>query len=78
VDSLSTAAFLAVQLNGSGVAVLPTSRVSPSLLGVFELDIQIPANAATGNNILLEVGVLVTSSGNYQFAQPAGSHLPIQ
>jgi uncharacterized protein (TIGR03437 family) len=83
VDSLSTAAYLAVQVGNQGgvegVPVLSSSRVSPSLLGVFELDIMIPADALQGNNTFLEVGVLVTSTGNYQFAQPGvGSKLPIQ
>jgi len=89
VDSLSTAAFLAVQIatpvtaaNPLGlelVPVLPTSRVSPALLGVFELDIAIPADATQGNNTFLEVAVLVTNPGDYQDANPGvGSKLPIQ
>ena len=82
VTSMSTAAYLAVQIGGAsgaeGVPVLSSSQVSPSLIGVFELDIMIPADAAEGNDTFLEVGVLVTNPGDYQFAQPGvGSKIPI-
>ncbi len=79
VDSLSTAAFLAVQVGTEGVPVLSSSRASPSLLGVFELDIAIPPDAPQGNNTFLEVAVLVNNPGDYQFANPGiGSKIPIQ
>jgi uncharacterized protein (TIGR03437 family) len=83
VDSLSTATYLAVQIGNpggvEGVPVLSSSRVSPSLIGVFELAIAIPADALPGNNTFLEVGVLVTKDGDFQFANPGvGSKIPIQ
>jgi len=81
VDSISTAAYVAMVLGDSfhEVAVLSSSRAAPSLIGVYEITFQVPADAPTGNNVFLEVGVLVTNPGDYQFAQPnVGSKIPIQ
>jgi len=81
VDSVSTAAYVAMVLgdNTHEVAVLSSSRAAPSLIGVYEISFQVPADAPTGNDVFLEVGVLVTNPGDYQFAQPnVGSHIPIQ
>ncbi|HEV3331336.1 MAG TPA: Ig-like domain-containing protein [Bryobacteraceae bacterium] len=77
VNSMYTAAYVAVQLGSGDVPVLPSSQASPSLIGVFLLDIMVPANIPLGNNTFLEVGVDV--NGQYQFANPGvGSKIPIQ
>jgi uncharacterized protein (TIGR03437 family) len=72
VDCVSTAAYVAMALGDSfhNVAVL-SARASPEFIGVDELDFQVPADAPTGNDVFIEVGVLVTNPG-------VGSKLPIQ
>jgi hypothetical protein len=56
-----------------------SARASPSLIGVDKIEFQVPADAPTGNDIFIEVGVLVTDPGDYQFANPGvGSKIPIQ
>jgi uncharacterized protein (TIGR03437 family) len=80
IDCVSTAAYVAMVLGDSfhGVPVL-SAHASPSLIGVDELDFQVPDDAPTGNDVFIEVGVLVTNPGDYQFANPGvGSKIPIQ
>jgi uncharacterized protein (TIGR03437 family) len=67
VDSISADAYLLAEVGGVGAPVLTTtSRMSPSLIGVFEFDIMIPANAPQGPNTSLVVAIYVTYPGDQQ------------
>lgn len=61
-----------VGVNNAGTRIV-TSRVSPNLLGVYEVAFQIPSDAPTGNDIVLSVAV--NSPGTFY---SNGSKLPIQ
>ncbi len=53
-----------------------TSRVSPNLIGVYEVSFQVPANATTGNDVVLSVAVNVPNDSQTRFSN--ASRLPIQ
>jgi uncharacterized protein (TIGR03437 family) len=73
-DSLALAEII-VGVNNSGARVI-TSRVSPSLIGVFEITFQVPSDAPTGNDVV--VNVAVNALGDTQTRFSNGSKLPIQ
>jgi uncharacterized protein (TIGR03437 family) len=72
-DSLALAQVI-VGVNNSGARVI-TSRVSPSLIGVFEVTFQVPSDAPTGNDIVLNVAVNAPGESQTRFSN--GSKLPI-
>jgi uncharacterized protein (TIGR03437 family) len=79
--SQSTAAAVSLVLGDANtpVPILSPPLAAPSLLGAYELGFQVPTDAPTGNDVYLEVGVLVTDPGDYQFANPGvGTKIPIQ
>ena len=73
-DSLATGQII-VGVNNSGARVI-TSRVSPSLIGVFEITFQVPSDAPTGNDVVLSVAVNAVGDTQTRFSN--GSKLPIQ
>ncbi len=73
-DSLALGQVI-VGVNNSGARVI-TSRVSPSLIGVFEITFQVPSDAPTGNDVVLNVAV--NADGDTQTRFSNGSKLPIQ
>ena len=64
-----------VGVANSGTPVF-TSRVSPNLIGVNEVSFQVPANATTGNDVVLSVAVNVPNDSQTRFSN--ASKLPIQ
>ena len=66
-----------VGINNAGTYVV-TSRVSPSLIGVYEVAFQVPSGtgAATGNDVVLNVVVNVPGDTGSRYSN--GSKLPIQ
>jgi uncharacterized protein (TIGR03437 family) len=73
-DSLALGQII-VGVNNSGARVI-TSRVSPSLIGVFEITFQVPSDAPTGNDVVLNVAVNAVGDTQTRFSN--GSKLPIQ
>ena len=65
-----------VGVNNAGAHVV-TSRLSPNLIAVFEVAFEVPADAPTGNNIVLSVAVNAPNDGG-QTRFSNGSKLPIQ
>ncbi len=60
---------------GEGVRV-STARVAPDLIGVFEIPFQMPADAATGNNVSFSIGVIPVGSSTPIYS--ATAKIPIQ
>jgi uncharacterized protein (TIGR03437 family) len=73
-DSLPLGQII-VGVNNSGARVI-TSRVSPSLIGVFEITFEVPSDAPTGNDVVLNVAVNAVGETQTRFSN--GSKLPIQ
>jgi len=65
-----------VGVNNAGARVV-TSRLSPNLIGVYEIAFQVPSDAPTGNDVVLSVAVNAPNDGN-QTRFSNGSKLPIQ
>jgi len=63
-----------VGVNNSGARLI-SARVSPNLIGVSEIAFQVPADAPTGNDVVLSVAVNAPSDGQTRFSN--GSKLPI-
>ena len=64
-----------VGVNNAGARVV-TARVSPNLIGVYELAFQVPSDAPTGNDVVLSVAVNAPGDNQTRFSN--GSKLPIQ
>jgi uncharacterized protein (TIGR03437 family) len=65
-----------VGVNNAGARVI-TARLSPNLIGVYEVAFQVPTDAATGNDVVLSVAVNAPNdNGQTRFSN--GSKLPIQ
>jgi len=64
-----------VGVNNAGARVV-TARVSPNLIGVYELAFQVPSDAPTGNDVVLSVAVNAPGDSQTRFSN--GSKLPIQ
>jgi uncharacterized protein (TIGR03437 family) len=64
-----------VGVNNAGARVV-TARLSPNLIGVYEVAFQIDANAPTGNDIVLSVAINPAGGGATIFSN--GSKIPIQ
>lgn len=64
-----------VGVNSAGARVV-TSRLSPSLIGVYEVSFQIPTDAPTGNDVILSVAINATGDSTTRYSN--GSKLPIQ
>jgi uncharacterized protein (TIGR03437 family) len=64
-----------VGVNNSGARVV-SSRVSPNLIGIYEVTFQVPADAPPGNDIVLNVAVNAVGDTQTRFSN--GSKLPIQ
>jgi uncharacterized protein (TIGR03437 family) len=60
---------------GEGVRV-STAEVAPDLIGVFEIPFQVPADAATGNNVSFSIGVIPVGASAPIYS--ATAKLPIQ
>ena len=80
VDTLAYGqVIVGVNNGGAGPNI---ARVSPNLIGVYEVSFQVPSDAKTGNDIVLSVAVNVpgdTNSGGEQVTRFSnGSKLPIQ
>uniref|UniRef100_Q01Q38 Ig domain protein, group 1 domain protein n=1 Tax=Solibacter usitatus (strain Ellin6076) TaxID=234267 RepID=Q01Q38_SOLUE len=65
-----------VGVNNAGARVV-TSRLSPNLIGVYEVAFVVPSDAPTGNNTVLSVAVNAPNDGG-QTRFSNGSKLPIQ
>ncbi|MGD0774018.1 MAG: hypothetical protein ABSC05_14470 [Candidatus Solibacter sp.] len=63
-----------VGINNAGAYVV-TSRVSPNLIGVYEVAFQVPSGS-TGNDVVLSVAVNAPGDSQTRFSN--GSKLPIQ
>jgi uncharacterized protein (TIGR03437 family) len=72
-DSLALGQII-VGVNNGGTPVF-TSRVSPNLIGVFEVAFQVPSNAPTGNDVVLSVAVNAPGDSVTRYSN--GSKLPI-
>ncbi|MCU1236738.1 MAG: Ig domain protein group 1 domain protein, partial [Candidatus Solibacter sp.] len=64
-----------VGVNNAGARVV-TSRLSPNLIGVYEVAFQVPSDAPAGNDIVLSVAVNAPGDGQTRFSN--GSKIPIQ
>jgi uncharacterized protein (TIGR03437 family) len=53
-----------------------TARVSPNLIGVYEVSFKVPSDAPTGNDVVLSVAVNAPNDSQTRFSN--GSKLPIQ
>ncbi|HUI79239.1 MAG TPA: hypothetical protein VLY24_15040 [Bryobacteraceae bacterium] len=78
VDSISTAYFKAVAIGTQGGIPVVSEKASPDFIGAYEITFVVPANAATNNNTVLEIGVIVNTGESMVFGQPSGSKIPIQ
>lgn len=74
-DNAMALGQIIVGVNNAGVRVVQ-SRLSPDLIGVYEIDFQIPNDAPSGDNVVLSVAVNATDGSATQFS--AGSRIPIQ
>jgi uncharacterized protein (TIGR03437 family) len=72
-DSLALGQII-VGVNNGGTPVF-TSRVSPNLIGVFEVAFQVPSNAPTGSDVVLSVAVNAPGDSVTRYSN--GSKLPI-
>ena len=73
-DSLVSGAVI-VGINNAGTRVV-TARLSPNLIGVYEVAFQVPTDAPTGNDVVLSVAVNAPGDNQTRFSN--GSRLPIQ
>jgi uncharacterized protein (TIGR03437 family) len=64
-----------VGVNNAGARVV-NSRVSPNLIGVYEVDFQVPSDAPTGNDIVLSVAVNAPGDSQTRFSN--GSKIPVK
>ena len=64
-----------VGVNNAGARVV-NSRLSPNLIGVYEIDFQVPSDAPTGNDIVLSVAVNAPGDSQTRFSN--GSKLPVK
>jgi uncharacterized protein (TIGR03437 family) len=68
-------ASVSFAFSGSGVQVNNvTAHAAPGLIGVYEVDVLIPANAPTGNNV--PINIIVTPTGGTAATSP-NSTVPI-
>jgi len=68
-------ASVSFAFSGSGVQVNNvTAHAAPALIGVYEVDVLIPANAPTGNNV--PINIIVTPTGGTAATSP-NSTVPI-
>jgi adhesin/invasin len=74
VDSLASSAVI-VGVNNGGTHVI-ASRVSPNLIGVYEVTFTVPSDAPTGNDVVLNIVVNALSESVSRFSN--GSKIPIQ
>ena len=74
VDSLA-AGDVIVGVNNSGVGP-STARVSPNLIGVYEVSFLVPSDAPAANDVVLSVAVNAIGDTQTRFSN--GSKLPIQ
>jgi uncharacterized protein (TIGR03437 family) len=73
---LPVTAQLAVGIDNSGVLIL-SQMYADDMVGVYEVDFQVPQNAPTGNNsVPFAIGVYYDNGTKLQFANP--SLIPIQ
>jgi uncharacterized protein (TIGR03437 family) len=63
-----------VGVNNGGTRVI-SSRVSPSLIGVYEVTFQVPSDALTGSDVVLSIAVNAPGDSQTRFSN--GSKLPI-
>ncbi len=62
-------ASVSFAFSGSGVQVNNViAHAAPGLIGVYEVDVQIPLNAPTGNNV--PISIVVTPSGGTAVTSP--------
>jgi uncharacterized protein (TIGR03437 family) len=73
IDSLVLGQVI-VGVNNAGVAVL-SARAAPTLVGVYEVSFLVPADAPTGNDIVLSVAVNPSTGGPTLYSN--GSRIPI-
>jgi uncharacterized protein (TIGR03437 family) len=73
-DALVSGAVI-VGINNAGTRVV-TARLSPNLIGVYEVAFQVPTDAPTGNDVVLSVAVNAPGDNQTRFSN--GSRLPIQ
>jgi uncharacterized protein (TIGR03437 family) len=73
-DSLAVGQVI-VGINNDGVRVLAV-RAAPDRIGVYEIAFQVPSDAPTGNDIVLDVAVNTPGSSSTAFS--GGSKIPIQ
>jgi len=75
-QTLPVNAQLAVGIDNGGVLIL-SQMYSDDMVGVYEVDFQVPQNAHTGsNNVPFAIGVYIDNGTKLQFANP--SLIPIQ
>lgn len=74
VDSLALGQVI-VGVNNAGARVV-SARVSPNLIGVYEVAFQVPTDAPIGNDVVLSVAVNAPGDGQTRFSN--GSKLLIQ
>jgi hypothetical protein len=63
-----------VGVNNAGARVV-TARVSPNLIGVYELAFEVPSDAPSNNDVVLSVAVNAPGDSQTRFSN--GSKLPI-
>jgi uncharacterized protein (TIGR03437 family) len=73
-DSLVTGQLI-VGVNNAGARVI-SARMSPNLIGVYEVAFQVPSDAPTGNDIVLSLAVNVPGDSATRFS--AGNKIVIQ
>jgi len=71
---VTIAGSVIVGVNNTGVRVV-SARLAPDLIGVAEVAFEVPADAPTGNNIVLSVAVNPVDGSATQFSK--GSLIPI-
>jgi uncharacterized protein (TIGR03437 family) len=64
-----------VGVNNAGARVV-NSRVSPNLIGVYEIDFQVPSDAPSSNDVVLSVAVNAPGDSQTRFSN--GSKLPVK
>jgi uncharacterized protein (TIGR03437 family) len=64
-----------VGVNNAGARVV-NSRLSPNLIGVYEIDFQVPSDAPSSNDIVLSVAVNAPGDSQTRFSN--GSKLPVR
>jgi uncharacterized protein (TIGR03437 family) len=73
-DSLVTGQII-VGVNNAGTRVV-SGRYAPSLIGVYEVTFEVPADAPTGNDIVLSLAINAVGDSTTRFS--GGSKIPIQ